>query len=187
MTEQLSSSSPILQLRKPRPRKIDIQKLVCGKIWIPSQCCGCFLTTPCSLQDLSSPTRDWTQAMAVKALSFNHSTTREFPHGNVFLIQILFSLHHPKVPLVFFEHLQYISSENMFEKCLAHSRCSKIFVEWMNEPDKISSLVIKWGIQSTRGWKHVNTPTTIWYKWHRYELRAVRAQNKEFFGSNIRF
>ena len=34
---------------------------------------------PCSLWDLSSPTRDQTQAMAVKAKSINHWTTREIP------------------------------------------------------------------------------------------------------------
>ena len=36
---------------------------------------------PCSLQDLSSLTRDWTQAWAVKALSPNHWSTREFSFG----------------------------------------------------------------------------------------------------------
>ena len=34
---------------------------------------------PSGLRDLSSPTRDQTQAPAVKALSPNHWTTREFP------------------------------------------------------------------------------------------------------------
>ena len=38
-----------------------------------------FLATLCSLQDLSSLTRDRTWAMAVKAPSPNHWTTREFP------------------------------------------------------------------------------------------------------------
>ena len=33
---------------------------------------------PHSLQDLSSPTKDWTWATAVKAPSLNHWTTREF-------------------------------------------------------------------------------------------------------------
>ena len=37
-----------------------------------------FLTRLQSLQDLSSLTRDWTQTTAVKALSPNHWTTREF-------------------------------------------------------------------------------------------------------------
>ena len=37
------------------------------------------LASPHSLWDLSSPTRDQTQAPAVKALSPNHRTTREFP------------------------------------------------------------------------------------------------------------
>ena len=38
-----------------------------------------FLSVPCSLQDLSFLTRDGTQAPAVKALSPNHWTAREFP------------------------------------------------------------------------------------------------------------
>ena len=37
------------------------------------------LAMPCSLQDLSSPTRERTQATAVKAPSPNHWTAREFP------------------------------------------------------------------------------------------------------------
>ena len=83
--------------------------------------------------------------------------------------------------LIFFEHLLAISSEDIFEKCLAHSGCSKIFVEWMNDPDKIHSLVIYWGTQFTRGCKHVNTLSTIWCgKWQRYEQSAMRAHNKEF-------
>ena len=38
-----------------------------------------FLVMLLSLWDLSSPTRDWTQALAVEALSPNHWTTRAFP------------------------------------------------------------------------------------------------------------
>ena len=38
-----------------------------------------FLGGLCGLQDLSSLTRDWTWAMAMKALSPNHCTTRELP------------------------------------------------------------------------------------------------------------
>ena len=38
-----------------------------------------FLAVPRSLRDLSSPTRVWTWAWAVKALSPNHWTAREFP------------------------------------------------------------------------------------------------------------
>ena len=38
-----------------------------------------FLAVPCCLRDLSSPTRDWPWATAVKALSPNHWTTRAFP------------------------------------------------------------------------------------------------------------
>ena len=37
-----------------------------------------FLATLYILQDLSSPTRDWTQAPAVKVVSPNPWTTREF-------------------------------------------------------------------------------------------------------------
>ena len=38
-----------------------------------------FLVVLSCLQDLSSPTRDWTQAKAVKAQSPNHEANREFP------------------------------------------------------------------------------------------------------------
>ena len=38
-----------------------------------------FPATPYGLQDLSSPTRDQTQTLAVKAPSPNHWTAREFP------------------------------------------------------------------------------------------------------------
>ena len=42
--------------------------------------CVCVFT-PHSLQNLSAPTRDWTQAMAVKMQSSNHWPTKEFPQG----------------------------------------------------------------------------------------------------------
>ena len=42
------------------------------------------LVVPCSLRDLSSLTRDWTQAVAVKTLSPNHWTTRELPFSLIF-------------------------------------------------------------------------------------------------------
>ena len=45
-----------------------------------------FLAVLHSLQDLSSSIRDWTQAPAVKALSPNHWTTREFPMYMIFYI-----------------------------------------------------------------------------------------------------
>ena len=45
--------------------------------WVVFQ--GCFLAIPCGLCDLSSLTRGWTRATAVKAPSPNHWTTREFP------------------------------------------------------------------------------------------------------------
>ena len=38
-----------------------------------------FLAVPWGLWGLSSPTRDWTLALAVKVLSPNHWTSREFP------------------------------------------------------------------------------------------------------------
>ena len=38
-----------------------------------------FLAAPRGLWDLSSPTRDWTQTMAVKAQNPNHLATRELP------------------------------------------------------------------------------------------------------------
>ena len=38
-----------------------------------------FLAPPHSLWYLSSPNRDWTQALAVKKESSNHGTTRKFP------------------------------------------------------------------------------------------------------------
>ena len=45
-----------------------------------------FLAAPCSLQDLSSPTRDWIQATAVKAPHPNHWTDREVTFYPVFLL-----------------------------------------------------------------------------------------------------
>ena len=42
------------------------------------------LVVPCSLRDLSSLTRDWTQAVAVKTLNPNHWTTRELPFSLIF-------------------------------------------------------------------------------------------------------
>ena len=39
-----------------------------------------FLAAPLSLWYLMSPTRDWTRASALKALSLNHWATREFPN-----------------------------------------------------------------------------------------------------------
>ena len=53
-------------------------------LWGPSTCFHFFflffnLATPHGLWDLSSPTRDQTRAPAVKVLSPNHWTTREFP------------------------------------------------------------------------------------------------------------
>ena len=39
---------------------------------------------PCGLLDLSSPTRDWTRATAVKAPSPNHWITRELPLMDIF-------------------------------------------------------------------------------------------------------
>ena len=38
-----------------------------------------FFAKPHSLQDLSSPKKDWTQFKAAKALSLNHWTARELP------------------------------------------------------------------------------------------------------------
>ena len=48
-----------------------------------------FLATLCSLQDLSSLTRDWTPAPAMKAPSPNHWTSREFPEFHLFWSQIV--------------------------------------------------------------------------------------------------
>ena len=47
-------------------------------------CLFFFLAAQCSLWDLSSPTRDQTQALAVKARSPNHWTAREFPGTTCF-------------------------------------------------------------------------------------------------------
>ena len=55
-----------------------------------------FWATLCSLQDLSSPTRDSTRAVAVKAWNPNHWTTREFPTQTVLIAIITDSLY-PKV------------------------------------------------------------------------------------------
>jgi len=38
-----------------------------------------FLTTPCNMWELSSPTRDWTCDRCLGSLSLNHWTTREVP------------------------------------------------------------------------------------------------------------
>ena len=46
-----------------------------------------FLAKPCSLWDLSSPTRDQLLAPAVKVLSPNPWTTREFPKSDFFFNQ----------------------------------------------------------------------------------------------------
>ena len=46
-------------------------------VWLVSF--GGFMAAQSSLQDLSSPTRDQTRAMAGKAQSPNHWTAREFP------------------------------------------------------------------------------------------------------------
>ena len=46
-----------------------------------------FLISPCSLWDVSSLTRDWTQALAVKVLRPNHWTARGYP-GLLFKIFI---------------------------------------------------------------------------------------------------
>ena len=52
-------------------------------IYLPTYLCHLVVNNsyfwPCGLQDLSSPTRDWTCVPAVEALSPNHWTTREFP------------------------------------------------------------------------------------------------------------
>ena len=48
-----------------------------------------FCPRPCSLQDLSSLTRDQTWTTAVKALSPNHCTAREFPIQILNLPQIM--------------------------------------------------------------------------------------------------
>ena len=44
-----------------------------------------FLFFFCGLRDLSSPTRNWTQAMVVKVSSPNHWTTREFSLSSIFI------------------------------------------------------------------------------------------------------
>ena len=38
-----------------------------------------FIAVPCGLQDVRSQTRDWTQALAVKAQNPNHKAARELP------------------------------------------------------------------------------------------------------------
>ena len=56
--------------------ELDLISESCGVFWV----LFCFvLAAPCSWRDLSSPTRDWTWATAVKAPSPNQWTTREFP------------------------------------------------------------------------------------------------------------
>ena len=48
-----------------------------------------FFFMPLGLWDLSSPTRDWTRASAVKALSPNRWTTREFPTAVFLILKVL--------------------------------------------------------------------------------------------------
>ena len=48
-------------------------------IFLKSALIYLFMAMLCGLQDLSSLTRDWTWALAVKTISPNHWTTREFP------------------------------------------------------------------------------------------------------------
>ena len=55
-----------------------------------------FLAMPHGLWDLSSPTRDRTQAPAVKVLSPNHWTAREFPPLKFYIFWIRGSLYHEK-------------------------------------------------------------------------------------------
>ena len=45
----------------------------------------------CAVWDLSSPTRDWTQILAVKAPNLNHWTAREFPTIHSFISSYLSS------------------------------------------------------------------------------------------------
>ena len=51
----------------------NLEKVLCTKIFISNPVWNTlFLVKPHSLQDLSPPTSDWTQAMAVKAWTPNH-------------------------------------------------------------------------------------------------------------------
>ena len=48
-----------------------------------------FLVAPSGLWNFSSPIRDQTWALAVKALSLNYRASREFPWLNIFHIEII--------------------------------------------------------------------------------------------------
>ena len=52
--------------------------------------CNFFLVVLYGLQDLSSPTRDWTQAMAMRAWNPNHYATRELPQEYNFRLMMWF-------------------------------------------------------------------------------------------------
>ena len=58
-----------------------------------------FFFWPSSLQDLSSLTRDWTWNPAVKVLSSNHWTAREFPWKNIFISYLISKIHMTTFPL----------------------------------------------------------------------------------------
>ena len=60
-----------------------------------------FLAIPCVLWDLSSPTRDRTRALALKALSPNHWTDREFPGLLNFGLFLLHSTLYQTIRLIY--------------------------------------------------------------------------------------
>ena len=64
--------------------------------FFPLECHSAFFSPPAlySLQDLSSPTRDWTRATAVKERNPNHCTTRELPYSAIFFALKSFCILH---------------------------------------------------------------------------------------------
>ena len=63
--------------------------------------CFIFSAMPCGLWDLSSPTRDWTWAPAVKAWSPNHWTARDYLSG------IFMSFHKVEHLFIYLSHFYF--------------------------------------------------------------------------------
>ena len=70
-----------------------------------------FLAEPLGLQDLSSPTRDRTQAPTVKAQGLNHWAAREFPTNNIFVSIFL------EINSLIFTYIHFISKGNALSMC----------------------------------------------------------------------
>ena len=121
-----------------------------------------FWVTPCCLQDLSSPARDWNQAMAVKTLSPNPWITGEFPCP-IFILRLCWP---------------YTTDKNLFSPFLFSERFyEKVVVVVVQLMSHIWLLVGgKIMVISSNAWKNIwrqqflnfrfsffNTRRTIWF------------------------